>query len=161
MPASDHPPTTRSIHPFLLSHIPPWPNVGPKRNRLARHDGGRSQRCVVAATVLIVKRNVCRTLRTSGGHRAERRIKRTSVEGFRESVAHLELEAMVEAHCSCNSRMLMRSRAIVMPRDADLQATWSGLIAVDRKHLDGSPGGQPQSEITRCPSSSATPPLSR
>lgn len=117
--------------------------------------------CVVAATVLIVKRNVCRTLRTSGGHHAERRIKRTSVEGFRESVAHLELEAMVEAHCSCNSRMLVRSRAIVMPRDADLQATWSGLIAVDRKHLDGSPSGQPQSEITRCPSSSATPPLSR
>jgi cell wall-associated NlpC family hydrolase len=31
--------------------------------------------------------------------------------------------------------MLVRSRGINMPRDADLQAAWSGVIAVDRKHL--------------------------
>ena len=31
--------------------------------------------------------------------------------------------------------MLVRSRGIVMPRDADLQAAWSGLFAIDRKHL--------------------------
>jgi cell wall-associated NlpC family hydrolase len=37
--------------------------------------------------------------------------------------------------CSGFTQMLVRSRGIVMPRDADLQAAWSGLIAVDRKHL--------------------------
>jgi gamma-D-glutamyl-L-lysine dipeptidyl-peptidase len=37
--------------------------------------------------------------------------------------------------CSGFTQMLMRSRGINMPRDADLQAAWSGVIAVDRKHL--------------------------
>ena len=31
--------------------------------------------------------------------------------------------------------MLMRHRGIVMPRDADLQAAWAGVVAVERKHL--------------------------
>jgi cell wall-associated NlpC family hydrolase len=31
--------------------------------------------------------------------------------------------------------MLVRSRGIIMPRDADLQAAWSGVTAVERKHL--------------------------
>jgi len=37
--------------------------------------------------------------------------------------------------CSGFTQMLVRSRGINMPRDADLQAGWSGVIAVDRKHL--------------------------
>ena len=37
--------------------------------------------------------------------------------------------------CSGFTQMLVRSRGINMPRDADLQATWSGVIAVDRTHL--------------------------
>ena len=37
--------------------------------------------------------------------------------------------------CSGFTQMLVRSRGINMPRDADLQAAWSGVIAVDRKHL--------------------------
>jgi len=37
--------------------------------------------------------------------------------------------------CSGFTQMLVRSRGIIMPRDADLQAAWSGVIAVDRKDL--------------------------
>jgi SH3-like domain-containing protein len=37
--------------------------------------------------------------------------------------------------CSGFTQMLVRQRGIVMPRDADLQAAWSGVIAVDRKDL--------------------------
>ena len=37
--------------------------------------------------------------------------------------------------CSGFTQMLVRSRGINMPRDADLQAAWSGVTAVDRKHL--------------------------
>jgi cell wall-associated NlpC family hydrolase len=37
--------------------------------------------------------------------------------------------------CSGFTQMLVRSRGINMPRDADLQAAWSGVIAVDRKNL--------------------------
>ncbi|PYX43256.1 MAG: glycoside hydrolase, partial [Acidobacteria bacterium] len=37
--------------------------------------------------------------------------------------------------CSGFTQMLVRSRGINMPRDADLQAAWSGVVAVDRKHL--------------------------
>ena len=37
--------------------------------------------------------------------------------------------------CSGFTQMLVRSRGIIMPRDADLQATWQGVIPVDRKHL--------------------------
>ena len=37
--------------------------------------------------------------------------------------------------CSGFTQMLVRSRGINMPRDADLQAAWSGVIAVDRKDL--------------------------
>lgn len=37
--------------------------------------------------------------------------------------------------CSGFTQMLVRSRGIVMPRDADLQAAWSGVEAVDRKDL--------------------------
>ena len=37
--------------------------------------------------------------------------------------------------CSGFTQMLVRSRGIQMPRDADLQAAWSGVIAVDRKDL--------------------------
>lgn len=37
--------------------------------------------------------------------------------------------------CSGFTQMLVRSRGINMPRDADLQAAWSGVMAVDRKHL--------------------------
>ena len=37
--------------------------------------------------------------------------------------------------CSGFTQMLVRSRGINMPRDADLQAAWNGVIAVDRKHL--------------------------
>ena len=37
--------------------------------------------------------------------------------------------------CSGFTQMLVRSRGIQMPRDADLQAAWSGVIAVDRGDL--------------------------
>jgi gamma-D-glutamyl-L-lysine dipeptidyl-peptidase len=37
--------------------------------------------------------------------------------------------------CSGFTQMLVRSRGINMPRDADLQAAWEGVAAVDRKEL--------------------------
>jgi SH3-like domain-containing protein len=37
--------------------------------------------------------------------------------------------------CSGFTQMLERQRGIVMPRDADLQAAWSGVTAVERKDL--------------------------
>jgi cell wall-associated NlpC family hydrolase len=37
--------------------------------------------------------------------------------------------------CSGFTQMLMRSRGINMPRDADKQAAWTGVIPVDRKAL--------------------------
>jgi hypothetical protein len=37
--------------------------------------------------------------------------------------------------CSGFTQMLMRSRGFNMPRDADLQAAWEGVVAVDRKDL--------------------------
>jgi len=37
--------------------------------------------------------------------------------------------------CSGFTQMLMRSRGINMPRDADLQAVWDGVVAVERKDL--------------------------
>jgi cell wall-associated NlpC family hydrolase len=37
--------------------------------------------------------------------------------------------------CSGFTQMLVRSRGILMPRDADLQAAWSGVTPVDRKDL--------------------------
>lgn len=37
--------------------------------------------------------------------------------------------------CSGYTQMLMRQRGIIMPRDADLQAAWSGVSLVDRKDL--------------------------
>jgi cell wall-associated NlpC family hydrolase len=37
--------------------------------------------------------------------------------------------------CSGFTQMLMRQRGIIMPRDADLQAAWSGVIPVDRKDV--------------------------
>ena len=37
--------------------------------------------------------------------------------------------------CSGFTQMLVRSRGIQMPRDADLQAAWSGVAAVERKDL--------------------------
>jgi cell wall-associated NlpC family hydrolase len=37
--------------------------------------------------------------------------------------------------CSGFTQMLVRSRGIIMPRDADLQAAWSGVMSVDRKKL--------------------------
>jgi len=37
--------------------------------------------------------------------------------------------------CSGFTQMLVRSRGITMPRDADLQAAWSGVLPVERKHL--------------------------
>lgn len=37
--------------------------------------------------------------------------------------------------CSGFTQMLMRLRGIVMPRDADLQAVWSGVVPVERKDL--------------------------
>jgi gamma-D-glutamyl-L-lysine dipeptidyl-peptidase len=37
--------------------------------------------------------------------------------------------------CSGFTQMLVRSRGIIMPRDADLQAAWSGADSVDRKRL--------------------------
>jgi cell wall-associated NlpC family hydrolase len=37
--------------------------------------------------------------------------------------------------CSGYTQMVMRSRGVIMPRDADKQAAWSGLVAVERKDL--------------------------
>jgi len=37
--------------------------------------------------------------------------------------------------CSGFTQMLIRSRGITMPRDADLQAAWSGVVPVERKRL--------------------------
>ena len=37
--------------------------------------------------------------------------------------------------CSGFTQMLMRSRGVTMPRDADLQAAWNGVAPVDRKKL--------------------------
>lgn len=37
--------------------------------------------------------------------------------------------------CSGFTQMLVRQRGIEMPRDADLQAEWTGVISVDRKDL--------------------------
>ena len=37
--------------------------------------------------------------------------------------------------CSGFTQMLMRQRGIFMPRDADQQANWSGVVAVERKDL--------------------------
>ncbi len=37
--------------------------------------------------------------------------------------------------CSGFTQMLMRERGVVMPRDADKQAAWNGVVAVDRKEL--------------------------
>jgi cell wall-associated NlpC family hydrolase len=37
--------------------------------------------------------------------------------------------------CSGFTQMVVRSRGIVMPRDADKQAAWEGATVVDRKHL--------------------------
>lgn len=37
--------------------------------------------------------------------------------------------------CSGFTQMLMRQRGIIMPRDADLQAAWSGVTPVERKDL--------------------------
>jgi len=38
--------------------------------------------------------------------------------------------------CSGFTQMLVRQRGIEMPRDADLQAAWSGVIPVERKDLE-------------------------
>lgn len=37
--------------------------------------------------------------------------------------------------CSGFMQMLVRQRGIIMPRDADIQATWSGVMSVERKDL--------------------------
>jgi gamma-D-glutamyl-L-lysine dipeptidyl-peptidase len=37
--------------------------------------------------------------------------------------------------CSGFTQMLVRSRGVIMPRDADKQAAWAGVIPVDRKDL--------------------------
>jgi gamma-D-glutamyl-L-lysine dipeptidyl-peptidase len=37
--------------------------------------------------------------------------------------------------CSGFTQMLVRSRGIIMPRDADLQSAWTGAVAVNRKKL--------------------------
>lgn len=37
--------------------------------------------------------------------------------------------------CSGFTQMLVRQRGIIMPRDADIQAAWSGVVPVDRKDL--------------------------
>jgi cell wall-associated NlpC family hydrolase len=37
--------------------------------------------------------------------------------------------------CSGFTQMLVRSRGINMPRDADLQAAWHGVVAIERKRL--------------------------
>jgi len=53
--------------------------------------------------------------------------------------------------CSGFTQMLVRSRGINMPRDADLQAAWEGVAPIDRKHLRAGDllffGGSP-SQIT-------------
>jgi SH3-like domain-containing protein len=38
--------------------------------------------------------------------------------------------------CSGYTQMLERQRGIEMPRDADIQASWSGVVAVERKDLE-------------------------
>jgi gamma-D-glutamyl-L-lysine dipeptidyl-peptidase len=38
--------------------------------------------------------------------------------------------------CSGFTQMLMRQHGVLMPRDADVQAAWSGLLAVDRRSLE-------------------------
>ncbi len=37
--------------------------------------------------------------------------------------------------CSGFTQMLMRQRGMIMPRDADLQAAWNGVVPVERKNL--------------------------
>lgn len=37
--------------------------------------------------------------------------------------------------CSGFTQMLMRERGVIMPRDADKQAAWNGVVVVDRKNL--------------------------
>jgi cell wall-associated NlpC family hydrolase len=37
--------------------------------------------------------------------------------------------------CSGFTQMLVRQRGIIMPRDADVQASWSGVVPVERKDL--------------------------
>lgn len=37
--------------------------------------------------------------------------------------------------CSGFTQMLLRQRGIIVPRDADVQAKWSGVVAVERKDL--------------------------
>ncbi|HVZ18643.1 MAG TPA: C40 family peptidase [Terriglobales bacterium] len=37
--------------------------------------------------------------------------------------------------CSGFTQMLMRQHGVLMPRDADVQAAWSGVVAVERKDL--------------------------
>jgi cell wall-associated NlpC family hydrolase len=37
--------------------------------------------------------------------------------------------------CSGFTQMVVRSRGITMPRDADQQAAWTGVVPVDRRHL--------------------------
>lgn len=37
--------------------------------------------------------------------------------------------------CSGFTQMLVRSRGIIMPRDADMQAAWEGMVAISRKQL--------------------------
>ena len=37
--------------------------------------------------------------------------------------------------CSGFTQMLVRARGMIMPRDADKQAAWSGVVAVQRKDL--------------------------
>jgi cell wall-associated NlpC family hydrolase len=37
--------------------------------------------------------------------------------------------------CSGFTQMLMRARGFNMPRDADKQAAWTGVVAIDRKDL--------------------------
>jgi gamma-D-glutamyl-L-lysine dipeptidyl-peptidase len=37
--------------------------------------------------------------------------------------------------CSGFTQMLLRARGINLPRDADQQAAWTGVIAIERKHL--------------------------
>jgi cell wall-associated NlpC family hydrolase len=50
--------------------------------------------------------------------------------------------------CSGFTQMLMREHGVMMPRDADIQAAWSGVVAVDRKDLKPGDllffGGSPQ-----------------
>jgi cell wall-associated NlpC family hydrolase len=38
--------------------------------------------------------------------------------------------------CSGFTQMLLRARGFNMPRDADKQAEWTGVVAVDRKNLE-------------------------